>query len=70
MFSTLLEFFLFAGLFLGDFCMYLVTVRDDYFWYETIIANCTSCKSSYNGLSHSHWGLGQFLGSRGGAGVC
>ena len=50
--------------------MYLVTVRDDYFWYETIIANCTSCKSSYNDLSHSHWGLGQFLGSGGGGGVC
>jgi len=35
---------------------------------KTIIANCTSCKSLYNGLSHSHLGLGQFLGSGGGGG--
>ena len=27
---------------------------------------CTSCKMSYNVLSHSHWGLGQFF--RGGGG--
>ena len=23
---------------------------------------CNSCKTSYNVLSHSHWGLGQFFG--------
>ena len=27
---------------------------------------CTSCKTSYNVLSHSHWGLGQFFGGGGG----
>ena len=29
---------------------------------------CTSCKTSYNVLSHSHWGLGQFFGGGGGGG--
>ena len=27
---------------------------------------CTSCKTSYNVLSHSHWELGQFAGGGGG----
>ena len=27
-----------------------------------ILIVCTSCKTSYNVLSHSHWGLGQFFG--------
>ena len=27
---------------------------------------CDSCKTSYNVLSHSHWGLGQFAGGGGG----
>ena len=31
-----------------------------------ILIVCTSCKTSYNVLSHSHWGLGQFF--RGGGG--
>ena len=26
-----------------------------------ILVVCTSCKTSYNVLSHSHWGLGQFF---------
>ena len=26
-----------------------------------ILIVCTSCKTSYNVLSHSHWGLGQFF---------
>ena len=41
--------------FLGRFCTYLV-----------ILIVCTSCKTSYNVLGHSHWGLGQF--ARGGDG--
>ena len=28
-----------------------------------ILIVCTSCKTSYNVLSHSHWGLGQFVGA-------
>ena len=41
---------------------------------KTLIV-CTTCKTSYNVLSHSHWGLGQFSGVagslklRGGEGV-
>ena len=27
-----------------------------------ILIVCTSCKTSYNVLKHSHWGLGQFVG--------
>ena len=27
---------------------------------------CTSCKTSYNVLSHSHWGLSHFFGGGGG----
>ena len=40
-----------------------------------ILIVCTSCKTSYNVLSHSHWGLGQFVGAgesvdiRGGGGT-
>ena len=33
-----------------------------------ILTVCTSCKTSYNVLSHSHWGLGQFFGGGGGGG--
>ena len=33
-----------------------------------ILIVCTSCKTSYNVLSHSHWGLGQFFGGGGGGG--
>ena len=29
---------------------------------------CTSCKTLYNVLSHSHWGLDQFFGGGGGGG--
>ena len=29
-------------------------------WFRILIV-CTSCKTSYNVLSHSHWGLGQFF---------
>ena len=36
-------------------------------WFRILIV-CTSCKTSYNVLSHSHWGLGQFCGG-GGRGV-
>ena len=32
-----------------------------------ILIVCTSCKTSYSVLSHSHWGLGQFF--RGGGGL-
>ena len=32
-----------------------------------ILIVCTSCKMSYNVLSHSHWGLGQFFGEGRGA---
>ena len=28
-------------------------------WFRILIV-CTSCKTSYNVLSHSHWGLGQY----------
>ena len=31
-----------------------------------ILIVCTSCKTSYNALNHSHWGLGQFVGGKGG----
>ena len=31
-----------------------------------ILIVCTLCKTSYNALNHSHWGLGQFVGGRGG----
>ena len=31
-----------------------------------ILIVCTSCKMSYNVLTHSHWGLGQFSGGGGG----
>ena len=33
---------------------------------KTMVSNfevCTSCKESYNVLSHSHWGLDQFFGA-------
>jgi len=30
-----------------------------------ILIVCTSCKTSYNVLSHSYWGLGQFVGGWG-----
>ena len=33
-----------------------------------ILIVCTSCETSYNVLSHSHWGLGQFFGGGGGGG--
>ena len=33
-----------------------------------ILIVCTSCKTSYNVLSHSHWGLSQFFGGGGGGG--
>ena len=33
-----------------------------------ILIVCTSCKTSYNVLSHSHWGLGHFFFSGGGGG--
>ena len=33
-----------------------------------ILPVCTSCKTSYNVLSHSHQGLGQFFGGGGGGG--
>ena len=29
-----------------------------------ILIVCTLCKTSYNALNHSHWGLGQFVGGR------
>ena len=32
-----------------------------------ILIVCTSCKTSYNVLSHSHWGLGQFFLGGGGS---
>ena len=35
-------------------------------WLRILII-CTSCKTSYNVLSHSHWGLGQFVGGGGGS---
>ena len=31
-------------------------------WWFRIFIVCTSCMMSYNALSHSHWGLGQFVG--------
>ena len=34
-----------------------------------ILIVCTSCKTSYNVLSHSHWRLGQLLLFWGGGGV-
>ena len=34
-----------------------------------ILIVCTSCKTSYNVLSHSHWGLDQLLLFGGGGGV-
>ena len=33
-------------------------------WFRILIV-CTSCKTAYNVLSHSYWGLGQFCGGRG-----
>ena len=44
----------------------LILVTDnDYFWHQNyeceFLIVCTSCKTSYNVLSHSHWGLGQFV---------
>ena len=33
-------------------------------WLQILILY-TSCKTSYNVLSHSHWGLGQFVGGGG-----
>ena len=56
--------FLFVVRFLGHFCTYLVTDKDN-FWLANILIVCTSCKTSYNVLSHSHWGLGQFVGGWG-----
>ena len=56
--------FLFVVRFLGHFCTYLVTDKDN-FWLANILTVCTSCKTSYNVLSHSHWGLGQFVGGWG-----
>ena len=29
-----------------------------------ILIVCSSCKTSYNVVSHSHWGLGQFVESQ------
>ena len=44
--------------------MYLVTDKD-YFWHQNddckFVIVRTSCKTSYNVLSHSHWVLGQFV---------
>ena len=44
--------------------LYLATNKDS-FGIKTVIANlieCSSCKTSSNVLSPSHWGLGQFFG--------
>ena len=41
--------------------MYLVTDKD-YFWHQN--DDC-KCKTSFDVLSHSHWGLGQFVGGEG-----
>ena len=38
--------------------MYLVTDKDS-FWHQN---DDYYCKTSFNVLSHSHWGLGQFVG--------
>ena len=60
-------FFLFKSRFLRHFCTYLVTDH----WQRLFLASkrslrilivCTSCKTSYNVLKHSHWGLSQFVG--------
>ena len=59
--------------FLGHFCTYLVTDKD-YFWHQNLTV-CTSCKTSYNVLSHSHiyrgwgWGMGVVHQISGGGGV-
>ena len=51
--------------FLGHFCMYLVTDKD-YFWHQN--DDCEIWyKTSYNVLSHSHWGQHQFVGGGGGS---
>ena len=50
--------------FLGHFCMYLV-IDKDYFWHQN--DDCEIWyKTSYNVLSHSHWGQHQFVGGGGG----
>ena len=69
LFNSKREFFLFTLWFLGHSAHFS-------HWQRLFLASkqrglgilivCTLCKTSYNALNHSHWGLGQFVGRRGG----